>query len=293
MKKLFLAATVVLLLLGFVFWRCNASLRNTKKRVRGINLPIASLVASKKFFRYSFDSPGMLEETGSMDESSSKFWWVNSGAMLIFEEGHGSTVQGELPENSSWRLLYADHNAESTDNGYHPQNIFRLVTQSKWRSFRQEAYFRIVRDNLSASTHRNESNGLLLFNRYQDSDNLYYAGIRVDGAAVIKKKINANYFTMAYKQVFSGEPYDRTANPNLLPKNTWIGVRSEVRNIRGGTVRIRIFMDDNRTRRWRLVLEAKDDGTSFGGPPFLGQGYAGIRADFMDVEFDDYLITRF
>jgi hypothetical protein len=38
------------------------------------------------------------------------------------------------------------------------------------------------------------------------------------------------------------------------------------------------------------VAEAKDDGKTFGGAAILNEGYAGIRTDFMDVEFDDYKI---
>lgn len=36
-----------------------------------------------------------------------------------------------------------------------------------------------------------------------------------------------------------------------------------------------------------LAAEAKDDGKSYGGDAILNEGYAGIRTDFMDVEFDD------
>ena len=39
---------------------------------------------------------------------------------------------------------------------------------------------------------------MLLFNRYQDGQTLYYGGVRVDGAAVIKKKLAGVYTTLAY-----------------------------------------------------------------------------------------------
>jgi hypothetical protein len=32
-----------------------------------------------------------------------------------------------------------------------------------------------------------------------------------------------------------------------------------------------------------------DDGVQFGGAPFTQPGYGGLRTDFMDVAFDNYL----
>src|SRR3990172_10201649 len=155
-------------------------------------------------FNYTFDSPGTLVEAGRMSDSVSPYWWLSSGAYLHVGSGVGSTIQGTLPSNDYWRRYYAQTSATDTDNGYRPQNLFRLVTRSRWQNFRQQIYFRIRRDNLSASPNRNASNGLLLMSRYLDQNNLYYAGIRVDGAAVIKKKYLGKYYTMAYARMFTG-----------------------------------------------------------------------------------------
>ena len=38
-----------------------------------------------------------------------------------------------------------------------------------------------------------------------------------------------------------------------------------------------------------VVASAEDDGSEYGGAAFYGSGRSGIRTDFMDVEFDDYL----
>ena len=241
-------------------------------------------------FTYVFNVNGTLEEAGSMNDSTSPYWWVNSGAYLYLADGLGKTVAGELPTLNKWRVIYAASNPVDTDNGYHPQNIFRLVTRSKWQNFRQEAYFKIKRDNLSASTNRNSSNGLLLFDRYQDGNNLYYVGIRVDGAAVIKKKKNNSYYTLGYKKVFAGT-YNKDSNPNLLPKNTWIGLRSETVNNPNGSVTIKLFMDNGRTGVWTQLLSVQDGGRGNGGA-IITEGYGGIRTDFMDVEFDDYRATK-
>ena len=246
----------------------------------------AALVSSP--FYYHFQVDGILEETSDKYNTSSPYWWLNSGARMYISGGTGKTVQGELPSLSMWRIIYFFSNPTDTDDGYHPQNLLRLVTRSMWRNFRQEVYFRILKDNMSASDNRNASNGVLLFNRYLDGNNLYYAGVRVDGGAVIKKKIRGNYYTIAYTHFFAGTSYDKFANPNLLPKNTWMGLRSEVINNPDGTVTIRLLIDRYKTGNWTLALETKDDGKSFGGAPILSEGYGGIRTDFMDVEFDDY-----
>ena len=239
----------------------------------------------------TFKEDGVLDESGNMKESHSLRWWLNSGGILFFKDKKARTIYGNLPKYSYWRIIYYLSNSKDTDNGYHPQNIFRLVTKSKWKNFTQEAYFRIIKNNFSESENRNQSNGLLLFNRYLDGDNLYYTGIRVDGAAVIKKKIKGKYFTMAYKKIFDGK-YNRKSNPNLLPQNTWLGVKSEVVTLDNNNVQIKLFVDKYKTGNWELVLEAIDDGRSYGKSVISNQGYAGIRTDFMDVEFDDYKVEE-
>lgn len=242
-------------------------------------------------FDYTFKVSGVLEETGSSADSSSPYWWLNSGGYLTLKNGVGKTIRGKLSSLSPWRLIYSRNNPQDTDNGYRPQNIFRLVSRSKWKDIRQQAYFRIVADNLSDSPNRNASNGLLLFNRYYDGDNLYYTGIRVDGAAVIKKKIHGSYYTMAYKKIFGGS-YNHSTNPNLLPHGSWVGLRSTVENAASGGTMIKVYVDKTGNGTWSLALEAYDDGKSYGGPALTNSGYVGIRTDFMDVEFDDYRIVN-
>lgn len=256
----------------------------------GAEASAAATVSSP--FHYAFSVDGRLSEAGNMDESTSPYWWINSGGYMYLKDGIGKTIQGSLPSLDKWRLAFAKANPEDTDNGYHPQNIFRMPTRSKWQNFRQEAYFKVVKDNLSASPNRAASNGLLLFNRYQDGNSLYYTGVRVDGAAVIKKKINGTYYTLSYKPFFPGAKYNRDTNPNLIPKNTWIGVRSELKNNANGSVNIKLYVDNGKTGNWVLAAEATDDGRSFGGGAITASGYAGIRTDFMDVEFDDFRATN-
>jgi hypothetical protein len=211
--------------------------------------------------------------------------------LFYYANGVAQTVQSELPKGSYWQIEYANSNPEDTDNGYHPQNIFRLETLSRWQNLDQQVSFKIVKDNLSSSENRNCSNGVLLFNRYVDQNNLYYTGIRVDGAAVIKKKIAGTYYTLGYKQIFPGD-YDAVMSPDLLPKNTWMKIRSVVKNDSTGRVIIQLYLSRDAGDNWQLVLESIDDGRSFGGAAITGKGSAGIRTDFMDVQFDNYQVRE-
>ncbi|MDI6778440.1 MAG: hypothetical protein QMD77_04610 [Patescibacteria group bacterium] len=246
-----------------------------------------------KTFEENFQKNGIVNETAKMSESASSDWWVNSGGLMTVENGVGKTVQGDLSPDSQWYQKYKSGNSSDTDEGKHPQNIFRLVARSKWKDFRQQAYFRINSVNISESKNRNESNGLLLMSRYEDGDNLYYTGIRVDGTSIIKKKYDGDYYTLSEKKIFAGEEYDRDENPNLLPVNEWIGLRSEFRNTDDGDVEIKLYVSEGKNENWKLAASIVDDGRKeFGKNILSDEGYAGIRTDFMDVEFSDYKIAE-
>jgi hypothetical protein len=229
----------------------------------------------------------VIEEAGNMEMSRSSVWWLNSGGRVF---GHGEllkTISGELTFNDYWRISYSKSNPSETDNGFHPQNIFRLIARRRYTNLVQSVYFKVVRYILSEDIHRSDSNGVFFFNHYQDENNLYYTGVRVDGGVVIKKKINGVYFTMAYNKVFDGK-YDRVLSPNLLPVDRWIGIKSVVKNINDGKVLIEVYLDKYKTGNWVLVAHAIDDGVSFGGPSITNPGFVGIRSDFMDAEFFGY-----
>lgn len=247
--------------------------------------------SKKMTFSDSFSEKETLEEAGKMKSSKNSHWWVNSGALANFKEGILKTNQGDLDEDSNWRKLYNKNNSRDTEDGRQPQNIFRLVSRDQWQNLEQTLYFRINKINLSDSDYRNESNGVLLFNRYQDGDNLYYTGVRVDGHAVIKKKVADKYYTLAEKPVLTArENYDRNDSPNLLPINSWIGIRSEVTTISDDTVSLKLYVDKKNSGDWQLAAEAKDIPEKYGKKIISDPGYVGIRTDFMDVEFKDYEI---
>jgi hypothetical protein len=247
--------------------------------------------ASASVFYETFGKKCSLSESESMQKSSSADWWLNSGGQMACRKGVGWTVQKSLSSGSKWRKLYKKTNSEDTDDGKHPQNIFRLITKSEWQNFSQEASFRIKKFNLSDSPNRNESNGLLLMSRYQDSNNLYYAGVRVDGYVVIKKKIKGEYYTLAYNRYYSRKEYSRQSKSrsHLLPKNKWIGLKTEIQNVGGGKVEIKLYIKQK--KNWVLAAEAQDEPGKNGEDVISDEGYAGIRTDFMDVEFDKFRIT--
>lgn len=232
-------------------------------------------------FTYSFHVDGVLEESSGFRTSRSEYWWLDSGGRLTIEDGVGKTIRGELPANDRWRKLYAGSSPEDTEGGRYPQNLFRLVTQREWDDVAVSARFRVVKDTGTRSPNRNESNGLLLMSRYQDGDNLYYAGIRVDGHAVIKKKMNGTYTTLAELPIYPG-PYE---GANLIPQDEWIALKSDTVT-RDGATEITLYMKDS-TDMWQPVLNATDADS-----PIRGKGHVGIRTDFMDVEFDDFRAER-
>lgn len=295
MKKYVLFGLLVAVLManGIAVWQSIYF----EKIVRGIVLTptrqlasVAAVIGSQ--FYYTFNTDGILDEIGKIDNSSSSYFWLSSGGQLILKDGTGRTIHGELGPLNKWRLAYAVSNPVDTNDGYHPQNIFRLVTRSKWQNFSQEISFNIVKSNISASRNRNASNGVFFFSRYQDSQNVYYSGIRVDGEAVIKKKVGGSYHTLVSQPFYvSDAPYNRDTNSNLIPSQKWIGLRSEIRTNADNTVSIKLFVDKDKTGNWVLAAEVMDNGSS-GGLPFLSEGYAGIRADFMDMEFDNYKIIK-
>lgn len=262
----------------------------TRKTTKNLNPTVLSQMVLTSF-EDNFTTTSTLEESGSMSSSSSAKWWMNSGGTLYIGNGVAQSIQGELPTLSKWRLAYLLTNSEDTDNGYHPQNILRLVLRSKWKNFTQEVHMLINKDNSSASSNRNESNGLFLFNRYLDGQNLYYTGLRVDGAVVIKKKTKGVYYTMAYQKFLPGN-YNATSSPNLIPKNQWIGLKSTLTNLPNNEVEIRFYLDLQNNGEWVQVLVAKDDGKKYGGAAIINEGFAGIRTDFMDVSLKSYKIQN-
>lgn len=248
-----------------------------------------STTGTKASFHYYFKVNGALEEKGSMSESSSPYFWLNSGGRMLIEDGIGKTVQGKLPATDYWRTLYGRTNPLDTDNGYHPQNLLRLITKSKWDSFEQSIKFKIQATNLTDTPNRGGWSGVLMMSRYQDGYNLYYAGVRMDGTAVIKKKYKGVYYTLASGSAFkSATSYNKETNPNLIPQGTWMGMKTTTVTNADGSVVVKLFIDRNNSGTWEQLITATDKPGVNGSGVVTGPAYAGIRTDYMDVVFDDY-----
>ena len=278
---------------GEVLRKSLAERRLEEARLERERVRMALDASFSAYFSESFSTSFELEEAINMDASTNDNFWVNSGAFLIVENDIGRTLFGELLKDSKWQKKYQaarEATAKETDGGYNPQNIFRLVTKSKWKNAEQKVFYNVRKYNLSDSFYRKASNGILLFNRYQDGDNLYYVGLRVDGSVIVKKKYKKKYYTMASEKILDGV-YNQDTNPNLIPTNQWIGVKNKIKTVNSNQVEIKVFINMNKEKEdWKEVLTVVDDGKAFGGDAILTEGYAGIRTDFMDVEFDDYFV---
>ena len=66
-------------------------------------------VSAASFF-YPFNTPGTLLEAGSMGESASPYFWLNSGGKFVLRDSVGGTIHGALPLSDPWRILYAASN---------------------------------------------------------------------------------------------------------------------------------------------------------------------------------------
>lgn len=241
----------------------------------------------EKPWLFTFDTDGTLEEAGSPKESSSVYWWLNSGGTLAIENGTGRSARRGQSVADRWFRAYRTNNALDTDSGRYPQNLFRLISQSEVGDADISMAFRMLGINLTDTPNRDVWSGVFLFSRYRDSDNLYYAGIRQDGHVIIKKKIGGQYHTLAEKEYFKSlRPYERDTNPNFIPGQTWLQLRLVTKR-EDDDIRLTLYLKEN--AGWEEVLSVLDDGV--GGNAFTEPGRFGIRTDYMDVEFDNYQVT--
>ncbi|MDP3963129.1 MAG: hypothetical protein Q8Q39_01395 [bacterium] len=257
----------------------------------GIKTTFASTLASAPAFTYPFTSNGILRETSAKNDSTSPYWWLQSGGLLTISGGAGNTIQGDLSAADPLRIAYAKKTPGLSDNGFHPQNLFKLLTKSAWENGSQQITATISGQNLYAADNVHPWNALSLISRYRDSTTFYLASLRMDGTAVIKKKTANQYYTLASSKVLAGT-YDSIANPSLLPEDKPIVLRSDTETAADGSVTIRFYVDIGKTGSWKLAAEAHDTGSA-GGSPITGAGLNGIFGDFMDIRMDDYAITLF
>lgn len=222
-------------------------------------------------------------DESTLSESTGE-WWLVSGGIASLKDGHISTILGDLDAGNSWRKSYLRKNPLDTDNGFHPQNIFFLATRSEHFAPVSQVYFNVLKTNLSPSPNRNEFNGVYLVSRYQDVSNFYLAGLSVDGRAIIRKKVGGIYSVLVEEPIFTTVEYDKDTQPNLIPSNAWIGLRSNLRE-EDGRVRITLEGDLRGTGEWKVLAEAIDNGVIV-----EGSGHSGLKSDFMDVKYTGYKV---
>lgn len=248
-------------------------------------LSVAPAYAATPFL-YTFNSSGILDEAGSLGLSSSPYWWLNSGGQVVIKDGVGSTLQGPVKTGAYWQKMYAAANPLDTQGGLFPQNLFRLISKRTWTDPIQEIQFKLSGIHTTDTPNRGGFSGLLFMSRYQNSNNLYYAGIRMDGHAVIKKKKDGVYTTLAEKKVFAGT-YDRATSPNLIPIDQWMKLKSTVITNSAGAAVITLALDRANSGAWEQLLSFTDSTD-----PLLGAGSIGIRSDYMDVFFENYKVSE-
>jgi hypothetical protein len=239
----------------------------------------------------SLSSSTTLEEAEGFDASANPAYWLNSGAYAYFSGvSDFATLHGDLPPGSKWQQSYMNSNSIDTDGGIHPQNLFRLFTKDMYGNGSYVAYAKIDSTIKSLSPNRNDSNGVFLMIHAKDSDNLYYAGLRVDGNAVIKKKIGGIYYTLAEVPVFAYAAYDTNTMPSVLPLKTWLGMKADVRTVGQGNVDIIFSIDLSGAGIWIPLLHITDMPSQT-VQTLPDAGHAGIRSDFMEMEIKDFKVS--
>lgn len=221
----------------------------------------------------------VLIEASTPLESQSSAWWLIFGGLMYTDNGTWRTLHGDLGDDDELRKLYLRTNPLDTDNGYHPQNIFRLISKKDYGHSTQEIRFIIDKDQESLSPNRNDSSGFFLIENYSNIDNFYQIGIEMDGQATIRKKSKGIYSTLEETQIWGEkESYDPELKQNLLPQKEVIDLKVEKIETSEGLA-LKLLINNE------LVLEAQDK-------EILPGGKIGIRSDFMDITIEDYLLDN-
>lgn len=244
-------------------------------------------------FRYTFNADGILNEAESMAKSTSPYFWLNSGGRFYMENGIGKTIHGPYERGLLWQILYAQSSSVDTEGGLYPQNLFRFITRSTWKNVAHEVRFNITRVNKTNTPNRGGWSGILLMSRYLDGNNLYYAGLRMDGSVIIKKKLKGTYYTLAQKALpYATTKYNFTTNPNLIPEQRWMRLKVETVTAPDNTVHLDVYLDENDDGVYVKILSAIDTAGVNGSQVLSNAGYMGIRTDYADVQFDDFILKN-
>jgi hypothetical protein len=70
--------------------------------------------------------------------------------------------------------------------------------------------------------------------------------------------------------------------------NQWVTIKTEVKTNTDNSVSIKLYVDKDNTGNFILATSATDKTN-----PILSSGYAGLRLDFRDAQFDNFKISSF
>lgn len=153
--------------------------------------------------------------------------------------------------------------------------VFRVVTQNaELGDVNVDLKFRIERYGSTSQTPEHDWDGLHLFMRYADANNLYsFSFARRDGTVAIKRKAvvsdaNATYATLRQGRLD-------------VPVGTWHDLAASARNTAEGVL-LEFSIDDKR------VLQALDADVD--GRAHWSAGRVGIRGDNVEFRVDNFLI---
>lgn len=183
---------------------------------------------------------------------------VKTGNLLFsetFNRPDGLIADNYGKNDSLGRWDVTSQSLYAKDNrGYTSSPIFRVVTNKS-----DFSNFCLTADMMKTKLGIENWDGLQIFFRYKDYDNLYVTGLRNDNSLHLKKKINGTYYTLAQVPISS----------NRL--NYWY----KMKLVAAGK-RIQVYVDGQK------YIEVTDGS--------IVSGKVGIRTDNIEAYFDNFTV---
>lgn len=201
--------------------------------------------------------------SGAADARRDSIWQLNSGS-LFAKDGAGFTGK---PDNVA---------PNATSSNGNNSAVLRLLTQrTDLTNFEVDFKLRHEGFFTTSTTPAVDWDGVHVFLRYANEENLYYASIdRRDGTTQIKKKVSGGPSN-------GGTYYTLAGGRNPVPAGAWQNVRAVIVDQADGSVLINLYADG------KIVASAVDRGT---GGPVIRSGASGLRGDNSQFSFDDFVV---